>query len=170
SRRRHTRFSRDWSSDVCSSDLIWAPTSKGTRICMLSPNQPPAPSAKYSAIIHFPPDADRVMAPSIDRRPKTACPPQPYSPLAPALLNSTDTCSTPMPTSNAGPALIRSAEAGPAQPARIMSAAPRAVEWIDFVFFIAGISPFGAVYAFRYLSPILSPASRFINRFFRDPA
>src|SRR5690606_41927373 len=24
SRRRHTRFSRDWSSDVCSSDLAWA--------------------------------------------------------------------------------------------------------------------------------------------------
>src|SRR5690606_40206973 len=23
SRRRHTRFSRDWSSDVCSSDLYW---------------------------------------------------------------------------------------------------------------------------------------------------
>src|SRR5690606_40664269 len=23
SRRRHTRFSRDWSSDVCSSDLDW---------------------------------------------------------------------------------------------------------------------------------------------------
>src|SRR5690606_39441043 len=23
SRRRHTRFSRDWSSDVCSSDLRW---------------------------------------------------------------------------------------------------------------------------------------------------
>src|SRR5690606_40575347 len=23
SRRRHTRFSRDWSSDVCSSDLQW---------------------------------------------------------------------------------------------------------------------------------------------------
>src|SRR5207302_7906184 len=23
SRRRHTRFSRDWSSDVCSSDLKW---------------------------------------------------------------------------------------------------------------------------------------------------
>src|SRR5690606_39837908 len=22
-RRRHTRFSRDWSSDVCSSDLCW---------------------------------------------------------------------------------------------------------------------------------------------------
>src|SRR5690606_18799416 len=27
SRRRHTRFSRDWSSDVCSSDLIQLPTS-----------------------------------------------------------------------------------------------------------------------------------------------
>src|SRR5690606_4548831 len=26
SRRRHTRFSRDWSSDVCSSDLQPAPT------------------------------------------------------------------------------------------------------------------------------------------------
>src|SRR5690606_39613196 len=26
SRRRHTRFSRDWSSDVCSSDLISATT------------------------------------------------------------------------------------------------------------------------------------------------
>src|SRR5690606_40524596 len=25
SRRRHTRFSRDWSSDVCSSDLDYAP-------------------------------------------------------------------------------------------------------------------------------------------------
>src|SRR2546429_9231620 len=25
SRRRHTRCSRDWSSDVCSSDLVWHP-------------------------------------------------------------------------------------------------------------------------------------------------
>src|SRR5690606_40634507 len=25
SRRRHTRFSRDWSSDVCSSDLVTSP-------------------------------------------------------------------------------------------------------------------------------------------------
>src|SRR5207253_5452935 len=24
SRRRHTRWPRDWSSDVCSSDLLWA--------------------------------------------------------------------------------------------------------------------------------------------------
>src|SRR5690606_41180935 len=28
SRRRHTRFSRDWSSDVCSSDLIYAAAQK----------------------------------------------------------------------------------------------------------------------------------------------
>src|SRR5690606_40982183 len=30
SRRRHTRFSRDWSSDVCSSDLHlrWVPTAR----------------------------------------------------------------------------------------------------------------------------------------------
>src|SRR5690606_40332964 len=28
SRRRHTRFSRDWSSDVCSSDLMDNPTSE----------------------------------------------------------------------------------------------------------------------------------------------
>src|SRR5690606_39639786 len=32
SRRRHTRFSRDWSSDVCSSDLGWLrPTARGQR-------------------------------------------------------------------------------------------------------------------------------------------
>src|SRR5690606_39521237 len=28
SRRRHTRFSRDWSSDVCSSDLTWQDASE----------------------------------------------------------------------------------------------------------------------------------------------
>src|SRR5690606_40604266 len=29
SRRRHTRFSRDWSSDVCSSDLLAHPALRG---------------------------------------------------------------------------------------------------------------------------------------------
>src|SRR5690606_41117591 len=29
SRRRHTRFSRDWSSDVCSSDLLPVPSASG---------------------------------------------------------------------------------------------------------------------------------------------
>src|SRR5207302_3786840 len=32
SRRRHTRFSRDWSSDVCSSDLGYYPMSSWLRI------------------------------------------------------------------------------------------------------------------------------------------
>src|SRR2546430_8835279 len=32
SRRRHTRFDCDWSSDVCSSDLVKEITSKGTAI------------------------------------------------------------------------------------------------------------------------------------------
>src|SRR5690606_40276709 len=31
SRRRHTRFSRDWSSDVCSSDLVVAETGEQAR-------------------------------------------------------------------------------------------------------------------------------------------
>src|SRR5690606_39439858 len=43
SRRRHTRFSRDWSSDVCSSDLVvrgrsfdqhHPPAGAGGRICL----------------------------------------------------------------------------------------------------------------------------------------
>src|SRR5258707_3902454 len=29
SRRRHTRYWRDWSSDVCSSDLVWVPRIRG---------------------------------------------------------------------------------------------------------------------------------------------
>src|SRR5690606_40310247 len=32
SRRRHTRFSRDWSSDVCSSDLGGCPASRATPV------------------------------------------------------------------------------------------------------------------------------------------
>src|SRR5690606_41195172 len=36
SRRRHTRFSRDWSSDVCSSDLVW--TAQARVIAPDSPN------------------------------------------------------------------------------------------------------------------------------------
>src|SRR3712207_7521000 len=31
SRRRHTRYWRDWSSDVCSSDLLWAVTLRSHR-------------------------------------------------------------------------------------------------------------------------------------------
>src|SRR5690606_39300808 len=36
SRRRHTSFSRDWSSDVCSSDLVWRPGSE--RVLVLAPH------------------------------------------------------------------------------------------------------------------------------------
>src|SRR6266481_6745973 len=32
SRRRHTRWNCDWSSDVCSSDLIWAAAADGTKV------------------------------------------------------------------------------------------------------------------------------------------
>src|SRR5687768_17764513 len=42
SRRRHTRCSRDWSSDVCSSDLAAAPTSPtawSTRRCASAPRR-----------------------------------------------------------------------------------------------------------------------------------
>src|SRR5690606_40193549 len=41
SRRRHTRFSRDWSSDVCSSDLSW----RGAELPW-SPRVIPRPSTK----------------------------------------------------------------------------------------------------------------------------
>src|SRR5690606_39611249 len=42
SRRRHTRFSRDWSSDVCSSDLI-----------------PTGEPARGDVMVFFPPDDPR---------------------------------------------------------------------------------------------------------------
>src|SRR5690606_39506918 len=37
SRRRHTSFSRDWSSDVCSSDLLAAGRREGRRDVILAP-------------------------------------------------------------------------------------------------------------------------------------
>src|SRR5690606_40521648 len=37
SRRRHTRFSRDWSSDVCSSDLAQPPRSPSGSVPQLAP-------------------------------------------------------------------------------------------------------------------------------------
>src|SRR5207247_4098060 len=42
SRRRHTRSTRDWSSDVCSSDLE-RPSAAGRRIGRMSPPQAPEP-------------------------------------------------------------------------------------------------------------------------------
>src|SRR5687768_18438840 len=40
SRRRHTRCSRDWSSDVCSSDLGWAPPGPTTTAAPSTPAPP----------------------------------------------------------------------------------------------------------------------------------
>src|SRR5690606_39341956 len=40
SRRRHTRFSRDWSSDVCSSDLFRAAVVSGPRPRATTSSQP----------------------------------------------------------------------------------------------------------------------------------
>src|SRR5206468_9922137 len=43
SRRRHTRSDRDWSSDVCSSDLKWSPTQLSERVADIpTPGDPPA--------------------------------------------------------------------------------------------------------------------------------
>src|SRR2546422_7269631 len=40
SRRRHTRCSRDWSSDVCSSDLVWVTANfKETQLAKMRPGQ-----------------------------------------------------------------------------------------------------------------------------------
>src|SRR2546430_13341002 len=43
SRRRHTRFDCDWSSDVCSSDLVW------TELAERFPNEPAAAEALQAA-------------------------------------------------------------------------------------------------------------------------
>src|SRR5690606_40085823 len=40
SRRRHTRFSRDWSSDVCSSDLEWTATGQPATGAVISQRNP----------------------------------------------------------------------------------------------------------------------------------
>src|SRR5690606_40961499 len=45
SRRRHTRFSRDWSSDVCSSDLAKPPAEAHAGF---PPAPPPVPPANWS--------------------------------------------------------------------------------------------------------------------------
>src|SRR5690606_39603575 len=58
SRRRHTRFSRDWSSDVCSSDLPrrWWPPS----LTQDAPMNQSFFSARYDAALAFAAQAHRA--------------------------------------------------------------------------------------------------------------
>src|SRR5690606_40636769 len=55
SRRRHTRFSRDWSSDVCSSDLLRDYSAEIPGCCgnILLMNSVNAPTAPRGAIDRF---------------------------------------------------------------------------------------------------------------------
>src|SRR2546429_2346532 len=52
SRRRHTRCSRDWSSDVCSSDLDYCPISceRGDTLFSVQPVPPSQGDAKLAAL------------------------------------------------------------------------------------------------------------------------
>src|SRR2546429_8996852 len=53
SRRRHTRCSRDWSSDVCSSDLVHAPSSQGPPDGLFGAGQlVPIPVANVPRVFH----------------------------------------------------------------------------------------------------------------------
>src|SRR5690606_39829833 len=51
SRRRHTRFSRDWSSDVCSSDLSAMLTAVMISSTVTSPSLPQSPRHCAAALI-----------------------------------------------------------------------------------------------------------------------
>src|SRR5690606_40033813 len=65
SRRRHTRFSRDWSSDVCSSDLSWCGNhvssgEKRPRVGKRVASRTPEPFARV--LIHIAGAAAEVLA------------------------------------------------------------------------------------------------------------
>src|SRR5207247_7395620 len=76
SRRRHTRSTRDWSSDVCSSDLAAFGLDKGESLGALLAQGPPAPAIAHlnidkqgyawlpedDFVNHFAGDADPVQA------------------------------------------------------------------------------------------------------------
>src|SRR5690606_39325067 len=54
SRRRHTRFSRDWSSDVCSSDLISRPASRGSSASVSDRWARPPPNSLVNRLLKWP--------------------------------------------------------------------------------------------------------------------
>src|SRR2546427_7659956 len=68
SRRRHTRFDCDWSSDVCSSDLCFG--SAGGR--EHPPSLLPTPSEGGNLIMKIRPLHDRVIVKRLDEEKKTA--------------------------------------------------------------------------------------------------
>src|SRR5690606_40549552 len=71
SRRRHTRFSRDWSSDVCSSDLL---------CCSLAPPGHAPDESGRSACAQF--DSIRAFRKDICWQPRATPPPYPPVPVA----------------------------------------------------------------------------------------
>src|SRR5690606_41083315 len=52
SRRRHTRFSRDWSSDVCSSDLV-EPDAATYNLSVENTRQAITPKTKAILVVHL---------------------------------------------------------------------------------------------------------------------
>src|SRR2546422_7028831 len=104
SRRRHTRCSRDWSSDVCSSDLMTVDATPPP-----SPAQPPPPPPPHLPPPELPPGLVaeypesalsqlRVLA-GAPRRPRPAAPRPPPGPAPPRPARTTKRLkSTPAPT------------------------------------------------------------------------
>src|SRR5690606_39357209 len=87
SRRRHTRFSRDWSSDVCSSDL-----GEPTLQTQAPPGPPPTADPRpHRGSRHIPDPRTRAEppprpAPNPDAAPPTATPSHGETPTPPAQL------------------------------------------------------------------------------------
>src|SRR5690606_37777254 len=88
---RHTRFSRDWSSDVCSSDLRWSRSCGPRRPgpCGRRRGNPPPPPAAAPASGTIPagtlPGTRRFAPPRAEAPPRPPTPP-PAPPPAPAAL------------------------------------------------------------------------------------
>src|SRR5690606_40003801 len=59
SRRRHTRFSRDWSSDVCSSDLSWEKGGKQSKLSFDHRRPTASPTGTSGTPPHRPPNSTR---------------------------------------------------------------------------------------------------------------
>src|SRR2546430_1143909 len=109
SRRRHTRFDCDWSSDVCSSDLGNAPAAA-----------PPAPGSGTEPL---PPASAGPRRSRRRSRRAPGRPPRstaPDHPRAPASASS----SAPRPPSDSRPGRARSADSGSAAGARDLASAP----------------------------------------------